>query len=403
MLGDGMRRTVRVVALVAILAAAIAVGPASAGAQIPLPDDDPFYVQPDPMPDVPPGTVLASRPVTIKGLGIPLPFIKAWHLLYASTDTAGDPAAAVGTVIVPAFKAQTSPRPLLSYQTAEDSLNMKCAPSYRMRLGIEKEEPLIYSALLKGWVVMVPDYEGLESLFGAGVQAGQATLDGIRAAQSFAPAGLSGAGTPVGLMGYSGGGLATTWAAELEPTYAPALNVKGVAAGGVPGNIENIARNVNGGPFSSLYLAAALGIARAYPELIDLDTLLNEKGKTAAAQISNLCIEQYTIPFAFKNINDYTTVGDPLLLPQVQQVLALNSLGQRTPIGPMYVYHSILDQLIPIADVDALVADYCDEGVTVKYRRDLLSEHIALAATGGPAALQYLTERFAGKPAPSTC
>jgi hypothetical protein len=40
--------------------------------------------------------------------------------------------------------------------------------------------------------------------------------------------------------------------------------------------------------------------------------------------------------------------------------------------------------LIPIAEVDALVADYCEEGVPVKYRRDLLSEHLSLAATGPP-------------------
>src|SRR5687767_3778016 len=34
----------------------------------------------------PPGTVLRSRPVTVKGLGVPLP-VRAWQLLTRSTDT----------------------------------------------------------------------------------------------------------------------------------------------------------------------------------------------------------------------------------------------------------------------------------------------------------------------------
>jgi hypothetical protein len=40
--------------------------------------------------------------------------------------------------------------------------------------------------------------------------------------------------TKVGMMGYSGGAIATEWASELAPSYAPTLRIIGAAAGGVP-------------------------------------------------------------------------------------------------------------------------------------------------------------------------
>ena len=121
-------------------------------------------------------------------------------------------------------------------------------------------------ALGRGWAVVVPDFEGPRNPYTAGRMAGHATLDGIRAARRFPPAGLAADG-PVGLWGYSGGGQATAWAAEMQPTYAPELAISGVAAGGVPPDLEQVARQIDGGLFSGIYFAAAVGLSREYPEL----------------------------------------------------------------------------------------------------------------------------------------
>jgi Secretory lipase len=399
----------RHIAAITAVAAALALGwmsltagPARAAGAIPPPDGDPFYQAPNPLPAVPAGTVLRSRPVTVAALGLPVP-VQAWQLLYTSTDTAGRPVADVTTLLLPAGPSPLPARPLLSYQVAEDSLTMSCAPSFQLRTGVETEEPTIAGALGNGWAVAVPDYEGLQSQFGAGTQAGHAVLDGVRAALSFGPAGLSGAATPVGLWGYSGGGLASAWAAELQPGYAPRLPIAGVAAGGVPPHLGHIAARINGGPFAGLYLAAAIGLARAYPQLIDLDHLLNARGKAAEAIISNECVEQYTPQFAFQDVNQLTTVGDPLLLPQVQQAIAADALGQRRPSGPLFVYQAINDEIIPFADARALVGTYCAQGVPVTFDQDPLSGHVSLAGTGAPLAVGYLSARFAGQSPPSTC
>ncbi|MCU1451349.1 MAG: hypothetical protein JWP02_3519, partial [Acidimicrobiales bacterium] len=134
----------------ALLAAAMLMGAAVTGAvaatapsvpaAVPAPENDPFYAAPNPLPGLPPGAVVRSRPISVAALGIPVP-LEAWHLMYMSTDAHGAPAVDVATVIQPLTAPTTDPRPLVAYQTAEDSLAMTCAPSYRVRTGMEKEEP----------------------------------------------------------------------------------------------------------------------------------------------------------------------------------------------------------------------------------------------------------------------
>jgi hypothetical protein len=347
-----------------------------------------------------PGTIVSSQTVTISAVGLPVP-VRAWQLHYASTDAKGMPETGVATVLVPLTPYVHGKRPLLSYQTAEDSLAANCAPSATLRAGTEKELALIGLGLAKGWAVVVSDYEGPQSEYGAGYQAGHFVLDAIRATLHFQPARIA-AGTPIGLWGYSGGGLASAWAAELQPSYAPELKLAGVAEGGVPPDLAAVAKNIDGGAFAGIYFAVAVGLSRAYPEM-DLNSILNDKGKKMVAAIGTKCITDIAAIGAFHRISEYTTVPDPLALPQMKKIIATNHLGQQRPAGPIFDFHAIFDELIPIAGDDALAAQYCAEGVMVQHYRDPASEHASLAVTGAPLAVAYLADRFAGKPAPSNC
>ena len=68
-------------------------------------------------------------------------------------------------------------------------------------------------ALGRGWYVNVPDYEGPTASFIAGVQEGHAILDSVRAVLS-SGFGLT-ADVSYALWGYSGGSIASEWAAEV--------------------------------------------------------------------------------------------------------------------------------------------------------------------------------------------
>src|SRR6202035_184338 len=123
----------------------------------------------------------------------------------------------------------------VSYQTAEDGVAGKCSPSYALRAGIvavdgnsEAETALIAAALLRGFAVAAPDYEGPNSAFLGAPGEAHGVLDGVRAAFHFAPDGFT-VHTPVALWGYSGGSVASADAAELQPVYAPELKLAGIA------------------------------------------------------------------------------------------------------------------------------------------------------------------------------
>jgi hypothetical protein len=393
------RRRVVLTLLAALLTSAGLATPAAAAptaAWPSHPDDDPFYSQPDPLPDVAPGTILDSRPTTIRTLGLPIP-VRAWQVKYLSTDTKGAPAADIATVIQP----YVHQRKLVSYQTAYDGLDADCAPSYAFATGVNPpayEVAAMVPLLLAGYTVVSADYEGPRYQWAAGVNSGHGVLDGIRAAQRLTGLGPA---TPTALWGYSGGALASQWANELAGDYAPELNIVGVAAGGVPADIGAIARAIDGTVLSGVYFGATVGLSRAYPE-IDIDHLLNDRGRAAFETLGQQCIAEFTVQFTLQHMRDYVTVPELLDVPAVRQVIAENTMGQRLPDAPTYIYQGTNDELAITPPVDALVQKYCGMGAKVQYVK-ILGEHFTTAGTGVPGALAYVQARLNGRPALSTC
>jgi hypothetical protein len=121
------------------------------------------------------------------------------------------------------------------------------------------------------------------------------------------------------------------------------------------------------------------------------------------SQIGDMCIGEAVSRFPFRHLNEFTESQDPLAQPVAVEVMGLNHLGDLTPTAPVFLYHSIFDELIPFPTAQKLQADWCRKGVTVELYPDALSEHSSLAVTGAPLAVAYLGSRFAGLPAPSNC
>jgi hypothetical protein len=154
---------------------------------------------------------------------------------------------------------------ILAYLSFYDALGPECDPSYTLTGGYagntsnenqaEEEDALVVSNLAQGLVVTIPDFEGTNEDWAAGHEAGYGTLDAIRATESYLAVPSS---TEVGMYGYSGGSIAADWAAELAPRYAPALNVIGVAMGGIPVDLAHNMRYVNGSKGWSGVLPAVL-------------------------------------------------------------------------------------------------------------------------------------------------
>ncbi|MGW0040953.1 lipase family protein [Rhodococcus sp. NPDC003348] len=363
-----------------------------------------------------PGEVIAVRPVTVANLSVVPVNVDAWQLSYRSTDTRGEPVAAVTTVLKPRGPARDGGR-LVSFQMAEDSTAQYCAPSYALQLGsvpapitgsavIPAEFLSAQAALAQGWTVAVPDYQGPNSAYAAGPLGARLTLDGVRAAQRFAPLELPGNDTRVGLWGYSGGAIATGHAAELHPSYAPELNVVGVAMGGVPADLSALLNNADNAAPAGLILGAVLGLGREYPDFQQfLDERMNPLGRALTAAKNPLCVAYHAalVPFA-NNKGMLDVPGDPLDEPVVRSVIDRTRMGGSVPTAPMYVYQSNPDWIVPVGQVNTLVDDYCrDPAARVQYTRDHFSEHLSLEATAAPSALLWMRDRLAGAPVEPGC
>lgn len=380
-----------------------AVTPAHAApAAAPLPpDDDPFYAPPAGFESQAPGSVLRSRPVTVTVAGLPIP-VRSTQMLVRTTDSSGQPIATASTVLVPGIPWWFGKRPLVSYQPPTDSLGDRCEPSYTLRTGeLASDLALMAPLLLRGYVVVVTDYQGPDHAYSAGRLEGQTTLDGIRAAETLAGTGLAGRATPVGMWGYSGGAIATGWAAELGPSYAPELNLKGVAMGGTPADLLAVAHALDGGPFSGAMLQATIGLSREYP-VFKLG--FNAAGQALAADLAESCgLGDALTRYAFRRMEEFTLVPDPLDFPFVVDTMRQVRLGSTAPAVPVYLYHAVLDEGIPFGQAKQLLDDWCARGADVTFHADLLSEHVILGATGAPAAIGFLGDRFAGRSTHAAC
>lgn len=398
-------RRIHVVALVALLIAALT------ACQEKPPGEDPFYTPPSPLPAGNPGDVISSRdsrfsldPIDLTAV----PGIKATQVLYRSTDASGQANAVSGTVLVP-----TTPwiglgkRPLVSWAVGTRGVGDSCAPSYTLTQGTDYEGLFIKGLLDRGWAVAVTDYEGLGTpgmhTYMVGPSQGRAVLDMARAAQRLPGSGLSGA--PTAVFGYSQGGGAAGWAAELAPTYAPELNLKAAVAGGIPSDLTAVANFHEGTPFIGLTLLASMGMDAAYPEL-DLESYLNDRGEQLLEEADDLCLVSVDgISTIFSTIfakrGDFTHT-DPLTDPAWQARLAQSELGSKKPTVPVFQYHGIVDEMVPYPQARELRRTWCNKGANVTWT-SLPGEHLLGMVEGYPLAVTWLSNRFLGLPTFGNC
>ena len=358
---------------------------------------DPFYAQPQSFDGHHPGDVLKSRTVNIQGLSQ----YSAYQVQYVSTNTVGAPQANVATILRPQMMSR--PAKLVSFQPPIDTLSYDCDPSYRLRTGSEGDLGKIATLLSKGWVVVVPDFLGPDHEWVAGYVEAKGTLDGIRAAENFASAGLAGAATPVGMIGYSGGARGTEFANELASTYAPELNLVGAASGGLAVDVGEVLEHLNGGPAAGIAFAGFFGISRAYPA-IGLDALLNQEGQQLRRTIGTQCIEQFAGSYPNKKIESFVVGGvNPWAIPRIREIFAQVAGGKYgKPKSPSYFYVGDEDELVVPENMRKLAKAYCKEGDSITYVV-LQGDHRAADVAGFPGAVTWLNERFSGRREAGSC
>lgn len=370
----------------------------------------PFY---EPPPTLPArnGDIVRSEPSSF--FLDPLKAIKAdaavHRIMYRSTNRAGQATAVTGTVLVPRGPwIGLGQRPIVGYAVGTQGLGDQCAPSRQLAAGSEYEGIFISGLLARGYAVVVTDYVGLGTpglhTYMARVDQGNAVLDSVRAAQRLPGTGLPSAG-PVALVGYSQGGGAAASAAELQPTYAPELKVKGVVAGAPPADLDLVADKIDGTLYAPFLAYAVLGVSSSYG--IDPAPLLNDRGKAVMADVQNQCLFESLAEYPFTQTSTLTLdgrrLGQTLADPPFNTIVDQQRLGTIRPNVPVLITHSRLDDVIPYESGRNLAERWCAKGANVRLSSSITPTHIGAAVGSYPEQFLFLEARFAGIPQLSNC
>ncbi|MGY4708776.1 lipase family protein [Mycolicibacterium sp. CBM1] len=377
------------------------------GARPVLPAEDAFYQPPTGFEHAEPGTVLRSRDVELGFLGLIPQRVTATQLLYRTTDHDGLPQATVTTVLIPSGHTPAQVRNIVSYQCAIDAVSSRCFPSYAMRRRAKAvgslpqlEYLLIAAALAEGWVVSVPDHEGPNGIWGAPYEPGYAVLDGLRAALGFARFGLAD-DSQIGLWGYSGGGLASAWAAEMHEDYAPELNIVGAVLGSPVGDLGHTFRKLNGTYLAALPALVVSALAKTYPDLNRvIEQNATDEGLALLRRLERMTTAEAVIRLFRTDFDNlvYPPLEEILATPEVQYVFDNIKLGKAVPDLPVLIVQAVHDSVIAVEDIDDLAHAYSTGGAKVTYHRDGFSEHMLLHPMSAPMTLRWLTDRFEGRP-----
>lgn len=339
-----------------------------------------------------PGTLLSAEPVPS-----PPPGTVAWRIAYASRTAArgsrgGDRPAhrARGDAATGRVAARDVGPPHHGDQRPVRAL-----------LGGPEQVHLVPDLADVGVAVVATDYEGLGTEGGhpylVGASEGRAVLDAARAARAVPDGGVE-AGGPVVVAGFSQGGHAALWAAQLAPTDAPELDIRGVLAAAPVTDVAAFVRRSEDWPEQfGVLVTIAYGMAQAYPEL-DLADILTPEGLDRLWALEDQCIAGVVI--VYTDPIDELLVASPRLAPGWRDRLAENMAAQQALGVPVLILQGADDPIVDPALTREAVARLCGAGDTVEYREVAGVDHAILSPE---RAVPWILDRLAGAPATSTC
>jgi uncharacterized membrane protein HdeD (DUF308 family)/acetyl esterase/lipase len=365
-----------------------------------------FYDAPEDVPDRP-GRLIRAEPYD----GDLPEGLTALRILYTTTADDGVPGLASAVVAVPE-KPTARPVPLIAWAHGTVGVARACAPSLGPNAISTEGMPAMDALARNGWGMVATDYigQGTEGNFPylIGQGEGRSVLDAVRAAHQVD--GLDLASETV-IWGHSQGGHAALWAGQLAPTYAPDVDVAGVAALSAASDPLGMAVLVTSHPGA---LGASLGISfvvaaysRTYPD-ISLD-IVHPAARTLVEEAAARCTSE---PGTVLTI--LTGVAVSRDTPILEQDPTTGAVGRRlrenVPLGPwsapLLIAQGSADEVISPRLQNDYVARLCAAGHPLRYERYEGRNHMGVLEPDSPLnddLEQWTKDRLAGVPQENSC
>jgi len=349
-----------------------------------------------------PGTLLRIWPLE----GGVRPGYKGYRVLYRSTGVGGQPVAVTGAVMFPAERtAEGVHRDIVAWAHPTTGVASKCAPTLLPDLagsvqGVDRLAD-------RGYVIVATDYVGLGTEdhhpYLIGQPAAHAVLDIVRAVRQLKDAD---AGSRFAVWGHSQGGHSALFTGAVAPSYAPELQLMGVAAAAPATDLLALFsadRETASG--RSLTSMALLSWARVFK--LPLDEFVFADARHHFDALANDCIE--TLSDFFKEDHDEKVLErqflriDPLQNARVREIMAGNSTGALPSGTPVFLSQGTADDLVRPRITHTYMQRICSGGAKVKLHTMQGGGHMFAGRDSAYAAVEWISARFKGASAPNDC
>jgi alpha-beta hydrolase superfamily lysophospholipase len=348
-----------------------------------------------------PGTLIRSEPMPGAPFGA-----SALRILYRSVGVHGEAIAVSGVVLIPPWSAPAGGRPVVAWAHPTSGVVPRCAPS--LALGVFRSIQGLQQMLARGYVVVATDYPGLGTPgphpYLVGDSEARAVLDSVRAVRAIAAAQAS---ARFAVWGHSQGGQAALFSGILAKTYAPELHLVGVAAAAPATDLETLLRDdfpTDGG--RNLTAMTLWSWTRVYG--LPIDHLVEPRAMPAVDALAGECIES-AFDMAMRMVSQrglqhgFLTVPDITRVEPWQSMLRADIPGPLPAGLPLFVAQGEADTLVRPAVTRAYVAQQCTAGGAVRLLMMPGVNHGFAGGDSAGAAVDWIGDRFAGRPPPSDC
>jgi pimeloyl-ACP methyl ester carboxylesterase len=336
----------------------------------------PFYRAPASVVAGAPGTLVRQEPIDGAPLGA-----AAYRVLYRSTGLDDKPILVSGIVIVPQGPPPPGGRPIVAWAHPTSGIVPRCAPS--LAIFIFQQIQGLRSMVERGYVVAATDYPGL------GTPGPHPYLVGVSEARAVQ------------------GGQAALFTGMIARTYAPELALLGVAAAAPATDLAALMNDdINSVGGRNITAMTLWSWQRVYGAA--MDKIVDSRAVPVINRLAEECVEG---PFDLATrqrteqpLEQYfLSAKSPGDVEPWHSLLTKNTPDTLLPEIPVFVAQGTQDLIVRPKVTQDYVATLCSAGSKVRMLILPNIGHGRAAQASAPAAVDWMTDRFAGKSPPDDC
>ena len=345
------------------------------------------------------GSIISSTPITNAPAGS-----NGWLITYRTTTASGEAAESTGTVYVPTSPAPQGGRLIVAWAHPTVGTGQDCTPSQAADPSVNI--PGFAQMIANGWIVTSTDYVGLgtEGVLPYLIGKGEAVnvIDSVRAARDLPG---TDAGSTYAVWGHSQGGHASLFSGDVARTYAPELNLVGVAAAAPAAELSALVTLQWQSYVSWIIGSEVISLwPQFYPELSP-NQVATPVALANAAGVGGACITSDPTALAAQYgsvlIQPFFSV-DPTTVPTWRTALETNTPTVPSNV-PVFVSQGQLDVVVLPSTTALLEKKWCARKSPITVDWYPTADHTSVTTASAGDAVTWIGQRFAGEPAGNTC